>query len=1146
MHVHRSNRTERLFDVLADVVSTPLPDPMARECISVQGRGIERWLSMRLAHRFGVWANPEFPFPRHLIQRQLRAVLGEESLDEAFEPESLRWAVADHLPRLLHLPEFATLRRYLEADPSPFRLFQLAERIASLFDQYLVFRPQMILRWERGADAHWQAALWRAVTSNCSRRHIAAAAQSFFEAADKRDSPPPGLPARVSLFGLSTLAPLYVRVLDALSKWTETHLFVLSPSREFWAQIRSQRDSLRRSLAAADRGDLEAIVRQEAGNPLLASFGKLGREFQEVLEGTDYVDSDRDLYDEPAAETMLSALQADMLHLRYRAAGSDVPPLRLADDSIGVHACHSPTREVEVLHEQLRRLFESDNTLNPHDVIVMSPDIDAYAPLIDAVFGGVDDGAGRIPYRIADRRLRATEEIVHALLALLAVMGGRMTASQVVDLIELDAVRARFGIAASQLDDLRAWIKEAGVRWGIDAEHRQRAGQPAIDNNTWRFGLDRLLLGYAAPGGGRQMFGGVLPYDDIEGSAAVSLGALAELCEVLFRHDREFAQPRSVARWCEALERLADDMLAADQSRAYQQQQLRGIFAAIARQAAAGGFTGEVDLDTIRACLEDALDQQAPGRNFLGGGVTFCALVPMRTIPFEVVCLLGMNDGEFPRNRRAPAFDLMAQEPWRGDRSVRDDDRYLFLEALLSARRKLIVTYVGQSVYDNSEQPPSVVVSELLDTIDESFRLPETAVKKPASRLQLDLFESDAGQEALRGAQREREAASEIEAPSVPVPRVASGLVTSHPLQPFSPRYFRVPRAAGLVSYSRRHYEAACALVDERKHGAAPFCGAALPAPGATAEITVDRLVRFFENPARAFLQNRLALFLGDDLEIMEDREPIELNNLESWAVGDRLLRAELRGESAAAVRAGMIAEGSLPPGTLGACTLDDVAGPASAIAAATAALRAGDPLETLNVDALLDGARITGTVRDRWPAGYSRFQYSQIGKRHELGVWLLHLIINWCVGENEPRASYLIGRTEKGGAATVCFRPVANAAELLRSLVALYRFGQSVPLPLFEGASRAYAETYAKESAKGSAAARAAGLGAAEKKYVGGSDNYNRGDSRNVYVEQAFRDRNPIDDRPIGAAPDGVPSTFGAIALLVYEPLLAHREVVK
>jgi exodeoxyribonuclease V gamma subunit len=526
--------------------------------------------------------------------------------------------------------------------------------------------------------------------------------------------------------------------------------------------------------------------------------------------------------------------------------------------------------------------------------------------------------------------------------------------------------------------------------------------------------------------------------------------------------------------------------------------------------------------------LEAELAQKAPGRNFLSGGVTFCALVPMRTIPFEVVCLLGMNDGEFPRGRRPPAFDLIARRPQPGDRSMRDDDRYLFLEALLSARRKLIITYVGQSVHDNAEQAPSVVVHELLDTIEQSFK-PDAgppAGEIAAPRRQMDLFASS----------------PEADAPE------SNQTVIRHPLQAFSPRYFRTARRRGLVSYSRRHYEASCALAAEKDHALRPFVGQALAVDEASLhEVTVDHLVRFFENPARAFLQSRLSLFLGDDVDVIEDREPIDLDNLDQWHVGDALLQAEVAGENVAHVGAGMIAAGSLPPGTLGQYALDDLGQCAAKIAAATLAIRQGDPLPPLEIDAQIDGVRLVGVQRNRWPAGYSQFQYSKLPSRRELAVWLRHLVIHLAEGETPGRHSFLVGRG-KDGAVTIGFKPVANAGALLGRLIRLYLLGQTTPLPLFDKASRAYADCYLqvgrRRPATGDLHTRA--LADAAKAYEDDSERA-FGDLRNEYVRQAFRDRDPVrNDETIPGAPADLPSKFSDLALAVYQPFFEHREEKK
>ena len=362
MHVHRSNRTETLVDVLAAVVARPVGDATAPECIVVQGKGMERWLSMQLAQRFGVWANPLFPFPRKLIERAITVVLGPEGAPSAcFEPETLMWAIAALLPAHLERPEFAPIRTYLTDDERGTKRSALAQRIADTFDQYVVYRPQMVIEWERGAGADWQAVLWRALVARYGATHIAARAAAFL--AGVPTTPPRGFPTRVSIFGISTRPPLYLQLPAALSAQVEIHLFLLSPSREYWADVRSQRETIR---AHARRGATTDTLDVTEGHPLLASLGRLGRDFQQVLEATgEYEETEADLYHDPGTGSMLATLQSDILRLVHRGRGGDGAPLphRRDDDSISVHACHGPMREVEVLHDQLLAAFDADDSI---------------------------------------------------------------------------------------------------------------------------------------------------------------------------------------------------------------------------------------------------------------------------------------------------------------------------------------------------------------------------------------------------------------------------------------------------------------------------------------------------------------------------------------------------------------------------------------------------------------------------------------------------------------------------------------------------------------------------------------------------------------------------------------------------------------
>jgi exodeoxyribonuclease V gamma subunit len=1116
MYVHRSNHTEALVAELAALVAQPAADAFGRECIVVQGKGMERWLSMELALRLGVWANPDFPFPRKLVERALTAVTGPEEPGSAcFAPETLMWAIANLLPRFVTRPEFAPIRGYLAGDERGIRRIQLAARIADTFDQYVVYRPEMVLGWERSEGTEWQAVLWREVVKRHGSTHVAARAQTFLAAVNAEPPRLDDFPSRVSIFGVSTLPPLYLNVLVALSQWIELHLFILSPSREYWADIRSRREVLR-TLAQrpAAPGDTEAALHLEEGNPLLASLGRQGRDFQQLLEASgDYQEEARDLYRDPGAHMALATVQSDILNLRHRGAGNaDVPPLVLGarDPSISVHACHGPMREVEVLHDQLLALFDEDPSVEPRDVVVMSPAIDAYAPFIDAVFGPTGDGRPRIPYRIADRHVRATDEIVDAFANLLGVLRSRMTATAVLDLLGHDVIRARFGIEAEELDLARTWIVESGIRWGVDAAHRDEVGQPARAENTWRFGLDRLLLGYAMPGNGSRLYRGVLPHDDMEGTTTELLGKLAEFCDKLFALRVSLQPPRTLDAWRDDLGTLLDTMVASTGQTAYQHQHIRSALAELAENARTAGFDAPVDLDSVRTQLEQGLQRSALAHGFLSGGVTFCALVPMRTIPFRVICLLGMNDDAFPRLRRPLGFDLIAQHPRPGDRSSREDDRYLFLEALLSARDRLIITYVGQSLRDNAEIPPSVVVSELLDTLDQSFRQPA----QHAAPLQN----------------------------AVPLQQKAVGeyVLLRHPLQPFSPLYFGRGESR-LFSYAKSYCDGARSLVGPR-HVVPAFLSRLLPADSSARTVTVDELARFFENPARAFLQRRLGLFLGDSAEMVADREPITLNHLERWDIGSDLLDHALDGGDLDVALLAIRASGRLPLGMLGDCLYHELTPEVAAVAKTAAPLIRKPRLESVVVDGEIDGTRITGLIRNLWPQGQVEHHYSKLGGTSELRLWTRHLVLNWAATEACPKQSILVGRPhDDGGAMAVRFRPVEDARTVLLGLLHLYWLGQTMPLPFFPKSSRAYVEALRRSSGTVEGA-----LNVARAQYRGNRHSPVPADADDPCVQQVFGGRDPLSpafspfncDMPMLDIP-----RFGDLARTIFEPLLDHRE---
>ncbi len=1041
---------------------------MEPETIVVPGPGMARWLSMELSRRFGVWANPAFPFPRALIERALDAIVPHPKNGLEFIAESLQWSVATALTDMLETDPFVPLRRYVGDDDSGARRLQLCARIADVFDRYAIYRPEMVLSWERGeasgANAPpWQPLLWREVVAR-HRPHMAARVRAFLQASHEDAGPVPDFPGRICLFGLSTLPPLYMDVLAGLSRRVSVHLFLLAPSDQYFADLRASRD---RARAGDD-------ARSE-GHPLLASLGRVARDFQQVLEARlDYREGGA-VFEPPEGHTLLARLQGDLLRVERN------PDPASLDDSVRVHSCHAPLREVQVVRDQLLDAFQADPSLRPRDVIVMAPDIERYTPYVEAVFGAV--GAA-IPYRIADRSVRTSYGVVDAFLRVLETVAGRLTAPAVVDLLNFESVRARFSIEPEEVGTIRGWVDELGIRWGEDERHRESCGQPAYREHTWRFGLDRLLIGYAMDDA--ELWEGVLPFADAEGSAGDLAGRLVELVESLFRLRARLAGRQSVAEWCELLAASFEDIIVATDSMEHQAREIRDALSDLRRRSSEAGFAAPVDLEPVVRQLERYFRRRTTVGDFLAGGVTFCAMVPMRTIPFKVVCLMGLDHDTFPRNERPPGFSLLASSPRPGDRSPREDDRYLFLEAILAARERLVITYVGQGIQDDRARPPSVLVDELLDEIEGI---------------------AEEGPEA--GRQR---------------------VTIAHPIQPFSIRYFS--RNFGqnfggnreLFSYSQPDADGARALVGDRG-GVPEFVGGGLDASEVDV-VSVDELAAFFRDPCRVFAQRQLGLYLGHDEVVLRGREPIELDPLERWTVGDPEVSALMARRPLDEVLRRLRAGGRVPPGSLARYELDQIVPLAQRVVDEARPLLSEPRLPAKDVRVQVGDVHVVAHLADLRATGFVRRQYSQVSGRNVLPLWIRHLVL--CAdrpGDIEP-ASVLVARGSADQPTIVRLDEPEDPKIVLASLLDLYRAGQSVPLPLFRESSWSYARQLFGGKEPEQALARARRLYEAD-----------RGDP---YVRQLFSGSDPIGNEPV--AEGGVDVGFASVAWTVYQPLLCSQ----
>ena len=918
-----SNRLETLRTLLVRWIQRNPLGVLENEVILVQSNGIAQWLQLALARPLddqeqpgcGISAALDIQLPSAFLWQAYRQVLGEGAVPRIspYDKSRLTWRLLRLLPTLLQHPDFESLLHFLRDDPSARKEYQLAERLADLFDQYQVYRADWLQTWASGYDSlpdaegtlkplpdgqRWQAVLWRAIRSDLTdvERPLSRADlhQQFVERCAQLADRPAGLPRRVVVFGISALPQQFIEALAELARHTQILLCVHNPCRHYWADIIDGKEMLR---SARRRQALKAGMPNEVSDadlhlhaqPLLAAWGKQGRDYIRMLDPFDDTSRYRDwferidLFEEPEAEveslSLLNQIQQDILELEPLTAATRT--LKTGDESLTFKIAHSRQREVEVLHDQLLQWFQDDPKLRPRDIIIMVPDVNQYAPHIRSVFGRLARRDPRfIPFTLNDQQNRGQAPLLIALELLLQLPQERFGISQLFDLLEVPALRERFGVAESDLPQLQHWIRDSGIRWGLNSAQRAGLELPeGLEQNTWLFGLRRMLLGYMM--GDDQTFAEIEAYGEVGGLEAAQVGPLAELVSALLQLREHLLTSKPYSTWSLVLTELLDRFLlpVSDQdlmlmerlTLRLQQWQDACSEAALERP---------LPLEVVRESWLDGIDEQSLSQRFLAGAVNIATLMPMRAIPFRRVCLLGMNDGDYPRVQPPMDFDLMVGRYRPGDRSRREDDRYLFLEALLSARDALYISWVGRSVRDNAEQPPSVLVAQLRDHLEQGWRAAEG----------LSLL---------------------------------AELTTEHPLQPFSPRYFE--QTPGLFTYAREWREV---------HDGITFTDSdRLLPPEIPETISLKLLQRFLRYPVQTFFNQRLGVWFETLDEVQEEHEPFRFDRLDQFRLGSELITAGLKADSPEGGIQAQVARwqraGELPLGPYGDRSLREIISPA-------------------------------------------------------------------------------------------------------------------------------------------------------------------------------------------------------------------------
>jgi len=1068
--VLHGNRLEDLRDLLVNYVAAHPLSPLEPEVFLLQSNGMKHWLELALAQdgALGICAATRMELPSSYLWQMYRAVLGADAVPEhmPFDKSALLWRLVRLLPALCTAnPVYAPLQRYLSGDNPARKLYQLAEQLADVLDAYQSYRADWLSDWADGLDQlrgpsdkpsplptehAWQAQLWRDIRADVGadlmeasrasvhERFLAALTQ-WVSSAHGSGQRPPGVPRRLMVFGISSLPMQAVQALAALGQVCQVMLLVQNPCQYFWGDVVEGHATLRAQVRRRQLGKPQQVnnpvLPASTAQPLLASWGKQGRDYLHLLDGFDEPESYRvhwsrvDVFVDPAERespaTQLAQLQSAIFNLT---PPPDAPQAQPDDGSLLFVTSHSAQRELEVLHDQLLAWLEADASLQPREVMVMVPDMAAFAPHIHAVFGRFTPGQPRyIPYSVADTTPRQSP-LVQALEQLLNLPTSRLSLADWLGLFEVAAVRERFGLDEAAVRQIQQWLAAAGVRWGLDANHRLAWGLPAgaqgLAQNTWAFGLRRLLLGYAlgssglVPDQAPDASSGAIWCDTLAQPALSGLDAplaagLLDWLDAIEQTLPILQLAHTPEQWGQHLQALVERFFApADDADERAIERLLTPLADWQQACEDAALDTPLPLEVVREHWLANITEAGLQQRFFGGGVQFGTLMPMRSIPFKVIGLLGMNDGAYPRVQAARDFDLMASS-WRaGDRSRREDDRYLFLEALLSARHRLYISWQGHSAADNSSRPPSVLVAQLLDVVNTSW--------SPAR-----------------------------------VPQ-------AQPLQPFSDAYFEA--GSGFETFDA-DWEAIrpLALIHQgqtaMKSEVTESMGSTLAAAAPSALTLVD-LQRLLRQPVEVFFRQRLQVEFDELDELEQEDEPFALDHLQQYQAGAALLLAN---GSAAALRS-LHAAGQLPLAGFGNRVAAELMDKAQTVLLSRAAWLQAYPVALAAIPIELNlpvGQPLTGTLNGLWSQGQGgdapclqlaertgavlQGRGANLAARHHVlvGLWLRHLAA--CA------SGLQITSVQLGVDGQVVFKPVTADA----ALATLGRLGQAYaqawaqPLPV-------------------------------------------------------------------------------------------------
>ena len=1069
MNVTMSHCLDTLADKLIANLGASAASPFEARQIIIPNTSMRRHLSLLLADSTGICANVRFSYLASWLWEQIRTVVPVQE-SSPYETDALTWRIFSVLSDPGFVRKHQRINDWLNNRDHTGR-YELARALASLFERYRIFRDDWLHTWFTGqfirhsgstgqwpeADEAWQKDLWQRMETDIGSDGIHPRVP-FFKALESDADKAKKLPSELHIFSLPHIAPVYVSIIRQLSDWMKIHLYALNPCQEFWFDIVDEKQHAKLRQAGRD-------IHYETGNALLASWGRTHRShLSAIIENTD--DFDFITPDNSAVHDELAGPPLSLLNLLKDAIRKLEPPQITAldpnDQSVQIHLCHSLTREVEVLHDQLLFLFSEDKAPLPGDVLVVTPDINRAAPVIDAVFGNRIRNLPQIPYRIVGRTGSQINPVAQALLDTIQLASSRLTASDVFDLLLQPLVSRRFNLEG-HLDQVYAWIEEAGICWAFDGKQKEAMGLPPDESHSFNDGFYRLFLAYALPADLQKPFGSRLPAGNPEGSSAMALGSFWLFIDTLQDLRKKLATAKDADGWRKVIHEVLDDFVCKRSASLDDELAVRHSINGFFDCMSAFNRSSPIEADVLKLALTDALDVPSRHGATPTGVLTFTSMAALRNLQYHTICVIGMDDGSFPSSSTAQEFDLMSHAPNQGDVSHRDNDKAVFLDLLLAARERFYLSYTGKSVQDNTEKLPSILVTELIEEITRAL------LEGPASDDKSRTYDT----------------ISEIR------DQAENHLLRYHPLQPFSSSYFDQSQGERIQSAHTEFCEALQIKLntqtvlpsglasdeddDDGEFSAAsaspPFFVGTLSRPDTKwQDVSLDSLLQFFRNPSSFILRNRMGVIISEHDRSLPTDEPLTADSLMKYQFAERLLPLILAGEDKNRIKELAFSGLEFPSGAFGRLQIENTISELETFAGSFSQRWKEPVIEQIRYETGfdIDGEKwtLSGTLNDVRKSGLLTWRFSkmdgQASARLQISLWIRHLFLSAAAPSFTEKKMQSACWFRDG---SITFSPCSphEAREHLSTLMALYRQGLSSPLRFFPASALAYVSSEGK-----------------------------------------------------------------------------------